>query len=156
MWKKLLVIVLLFYVFALLQNSFFTHFNFFGTLPNLIFILFFTLAFFNNSSQTFLFAIIAGFFLDIYAYTYICPSIILLLIIGFLLKKVQTLLIENNGKYPFGYFLILFLIFLTSYSWLIDFVFDFLNIKLLLTLTYNSFIALLFFYIYRRFINEKI
>src|SRR3989344_9256457 len=119
MWQKILVIILLFYIFILLQNSFFVHFNLFGATPNLVFIFFFSLAFFNRKDKNYqiiYLASIAGILLDISSYTYLGPSIISLIIIGFLLKKIQLLLKERKDNYPFAYFLPLFLVFFVIYQ----------------------------------------
>jgi len=162
MWKKLLVIILLFYLLALLQNSFFAHFNLFGTAPNLVFIFFFLLVFFEkkeNNYQVILFAIIAGAFLDIFSYTYIGPSIVLLVIIGILLKNVQSLLKNREDNRPFIYFLPLFIIFLLAYNLLLDLYLYFLDpnkiaviisTKIIFSLIYNSFIASVSFYLYKK------
>ena len=160
MWKKVLFIIILFYFFALLQNSFFTHFSFFGAIPNLVFIFFFLLVFFskNNSLQVCFFAAVAGFFLDIFSYTYIAPSIILLLLIGFLLKKIQLSLKNRQDSHPFIYFLPLFIIFLSIYDLLMGLYLYFLDsnkiimnfgIENIFNVIYSTLIASLAFYLYK-------
>ena len=162
MWKKPLVIILLFYIFALLQSSFFYYFSFFGIVPNLVFILFFLLVFFEKKSSDYkiiLFAVIGGILLDILSYTYLGPSIVLLIAIGFLLKNIQLLLKNRQDSHPFVYFLPLFIIFLLAYSTLMDLCLYFLNpskvifyfdAKIFLSLFYNSLIASLLFFIYKK------
>jgi len=169
MWKKLLVIILLFYLFALLQNSFLAHFGLFGAVPNLVFILFFILAFFSArggpafSWEDFFYAAAAGFFLDVFSYTYLGPSIILLIIIGLVFKKIQSLLKNKEDKYPFIYFLFLFLISFLVYSLFFSLYLYLLEpgkipmnfgIKAIFSTIYNLFIASIFFFIYKKF-NEK-
>jgi len=168
MWKKLLAITFLFYIFALLQNSFLTHFNLFGAIPNLVFILFFSLVFFDkkdNNYQVILYAVLAGIFLDVFSYTYLGPSIIILLIIGFLLKGIQMSLKSTEDKHPFVYFLPLFLIFLLAYNFLLGLYLYLLDpnkiilafgITTIFLLIYNLFIASIFFYIHKKFNGKKI
>ena len=151
MWKKPLVIILLFYIFALLQSSFFYYFSFFGIVPNLVFILFFLLVFFEKKSSDYkiiLFAVIGGILLDILSYTYLGPSIVLLIAIGFLLKNIQLLLKNRQDGHPFVYFLPLFIIFLLAYNALMDL--SYFDAKIFLSLFYNSLIASLLFFIYKK------
>ena len=169
MWQKTLAIIFFFYLFSLLQTSFFAHFNLFGTIPNLVFILFFLLVFFSagvpsGSGLAFgwegiFYALVAGIFLDIFSYTYIGPSIIFLLIIGFLLKKTQSLLKNREDSYPFIYFLPLFVIFFLAYDLSCGFYFYFFGLnKIAITLgtqtifsvIYNALIASVLFYIYKK------
>lgn len=164
MWQKTLVIILLFFIFAILQNSFFIHFSFFGSYLNLIFILFFTLIFSHNSQKSsflgiFLLSIFAGFILDIYSHTYIGPSIILLIIIGLFVKKIQSMLKNREDDCPFEYFLPLFVISFLFYTILIDVYLQFtginkiilnLNWITLISLVYNSVVASIFFCLYKK------
>ncbi len=162
MWKKTLAVILLFYVFALLQSSFLAHFALFGATPNLVFILFFLVSFFSKKEeiyQVIIFGIIAGFFLDIFSYSYIGLSIILLIIFGFVLKKIQSLLKNAETKYPLKYFLPLFTVFLLAYELLIGASLYFLDpsrlrinfgVETLFYLIYNLIGASLMFYIYKK------
>ena len=118
MWKKISIIIILFCLFAVLQSSFFVNFNLFGAVPNLIFVLFFTLCFLdkNRSYYYILFmALFGGFLLDIFSYSYLGPSVIILIILGLLLHKTQSLLADSDGNYPFIYFMPMFVIFLVVY-----------------------------------------
>ncbi|MCX6718369.1 MAG: rod shape-determining protein MreD [Candidatus Staskawiczbacteria bacterium] len=150
MFKKLLVIIFLFYFFALLQSSFLSHFSLFGAVPNLVFILFFLLVFFEegNNYQIIIWSAIAGIFLDLFSYTYLGLSVVLLIIFGFLLKKVQSLLKDTEDKYPFVYFLPLFIISLLAYNFL-------LRTEIIFSVVYSSVIASVFFYIYRIIFVKK-
>jgi len=169
MWKKLLIIFFSFYIFALLQNSFLTYFNFFGAVPNLVFILFFLLAYFEKGDnyQIIFLALIAGAFLDIFSYSYLGPSIVSLMIVGFLLKKSQALLKNREDNYPFFYFLPLFAIFLLVYNLFLSLCLHFFDPSRLAVnfgfgdvfmIIYNMVLASAAFYIYKkcqRFIKSK-
>ncbi|MCX6722377.1 MAG: rod shape-determining protein MreD [Candidatus Staskawiczbacteria bacterium] len=166
MFKKVLLIIILFYIFALLQSSFFTNFSLFGAIPNLIFIFFFLLVFFikkENNYQLFILALMAGLLLDILSYSYLGMSIVLLVVIGFLLKKVQSSL-RNRGddKYPFAYFLPLFAIFFVIYNLCFGLYLYFVGLTAvpasfglegIFSLIYNLIIASGFFYIYKRWLK---
>ena len=152
-WQKVLVIIFLFYIFALLQNSFFTYFSIFGVIPNFVFILFFLLVFFtgkNHPYQILSLALLAGIFLDIFSNNYFGKYIILLLIIGFLIKKTQTLLKSLNDNFPFVYFLPLFLIYYIIFKIFSSFSFNF---GFLVAIIYNSILASLFYYIFKRWVK---
>jgi len=165
-WQKTLFITFLFYIFALLQSSFFTHFNLFGVVPNLVFALFFSISFFeknDNYFQVIVYAAIAGFFLDIFSFPYVGPSFAFLIIIGILLKKIQSLLKEKENNYPFAYFLPLFVIFLLIYNLSISFylyipdfakIVSLFNWKIIFLLCYNSIFAALFFYIHEKIFGK--
>jgi cell shape-determining protein MreD len=188
MWRKTLVIIFLFYFFTLLQNSFFPHFNLFGAIPNLVFILFFLLVFFSSSTeniignkkesrhplrrmsknyQVIFLAITAGIFLDFFSYTYLGPSIAIFIIIGFLLKNIQSLLKNKEDSCPFIYFLPLFTFFLLVYDLLSDLYLKFLDsnkiaivhplglVKGASSIIYNLIIASALFYIYKIFLASK-
>jgi len=157
-----LVIILLFYFLALLQNSFFTHFNLLGSVPNLVFILFFLLVFFEKKKKNYLIiplAIVAGLFLDIFSYTYIGPSIVLLIIIGIVLKKIQSLLKNREDNYPFVYFLPLFLICFAVYEALLMISLHFFDLSHTLInfdlrfaagIVYSLFFAIIGFWIFKK------
>jgi rod shape-determining protein MreD len=170
MWKKVLIIILIFYLFALLQSSFLVHFNPYGITLNLVFILFSLLVFFEgpkghpgNSSQILFLSVTAGFFLDIFSYTYIGPSIVAFIIIGFLLKKTQSLLKNREDNRPFVYFLPLFLIFFIVYEILLMLFLHFIDsshalisfdLKFAGGIIYNSLIASVLFFIFKRFFKK--
>jgi rod shape-determining protein MreD len=164
MWVKPLIIIILFYFFAVLQNSFFAHFSLLGTAPKLVFIFFLLLVFFvknNDYRNIFFFAVLAGFFLDVFSYSYIGISIVLLIFIGFLAKKVHALLQEKEGnKFPFVYFLPIFVVSLAIYEALLRIILDKFSLSLILFdfnlvfvagLVYNSVIASVGFYLYKNF-----
>lgn len=163
MLKKLLIIILLFYLLILFEYNFILHFSLFGIIPNLVFILFSLLIFFEKEENTSLFvfyALIAGMFTDIFSFNYIGPSIISLAIAGLLFKKTQLALKNTSQDYPFSYFLPLFTVFLLAYKLLIDLylyffesfsVQNFLGWDLILYLICNAIIASAGYYIYKKF-----
>lgn len=137
MWLKYPIIIFLFFVLFLLQNSFLPYFNVVGAVPNLIFILFFILTFFEKPNdyykedQSFLLdsklwrtegfftVIIAGFFLDIFSPPtdgfYFGLSMIALLIIYLIIKIIMHFLRDlpaqtgMQDRYLIFYFLSIFL-----------------------------------------------
>ncbi len=165
MWLKSIFIFFLFWFFAILQNSFFVHFSLFGAAPNLVFVLFFLILFFekrNSYFQIIFCAILAGLFLDFFSYTYLGTSIVLLLIIGFLAKSVQSSLQEKrNDKFPFIYFLSLFFVSIIIYKSLLAVMINKFNLTQFILIpnlaigadvVYNLLIASIAFYLYKKFL----
>lgn len=165
MWKKILGTILLFYLFALLQNSFFTHFSLFGAVPNLVFVFFFLLVFFikhgSYSDQNYIIiflSVTAGIFLDISSFSFLGLSVIMLAVIGFALKKIQSLLKNREDSRPFIYFLPLFIICFLLYDLSFGFYLQIFyadkvvagfDAKIIFSVVYNSIIASALFYIYK-------
>jgi len=112
MWVIFLVEIAVFYLLALLQNSFFIHFSLAGATPNLILALFLTLLFFGKKNNFYLFflAVLAGIFLDIFSAGYLGVSIIILFAVGFLAKKAQISLKEGEDNYSFLFFILIFVV----------------------------------------------
>lgn len=162
MWRKYIIIIGLFYLFALLQGSFFAHFNVFGSIPNLVFIFFFLLIFFEKQDKfypAFIWSLAAGFFLDVFFYTYLGPSIILLIIIGFLIKETKLLLKNRGDGYSFVYFLSLFSVYFIIYQILNMIYLRFFDLshmpmifdaKFLSGIFYNLFFASIGFWIFKK------
>lgn len=152
MWIKYLFITLLFYFFAILQNSFLPHFNIFGITPNFILIFYFLLIFFEKTDKFYLGtfgAVVAGFFLDILSHSFFGISIVLLLAMMVLIKKALQLLWNRAGEYSVFYFLPLFIAYIMFYYiFLADF-----NVSwiLIVAVTYNLAFALFGFYICKKF-----
>ena len=160
---KFLFITFLFYFFALLQNSFFIHYNIFGNYLNLVFILFFLLVFFagkNKNQKIIVFSLLSGILLDFFSYSKLGISIALFLIIGFSLKCILSLLKNKKDNiFPFSYFLPLFFIFFILYEILLMtylhffdlshplFIFD---LKIILGAIYNLFFAVIGFWIFKK------
>jgi len=165
MWIKYIFIVLLFYLFSILQNSFFVHFSLFGAIPNLVFVFFFLLAFFepkNNHYQIVFYAISAGLFLDFFSYTYFGVSIILLLLIGSAMKKIQAILHEKrDDRFPLLYFLPLFTISLIFYDLLLNVFLNKFNLAQIVSgfsiseIIYNLLFASVAFYVYKKFLGLR-
>lgn len=159
MWFKYPIIILLFWLLAILQNSFFAYFS-----TNLIFILFFVIIFFENKksyNMGFWVTIISGFFLDIFLPSYFGISIISLLIIYFLEKLTIHFLKDSQNKSPIFYFIPLFLICfivynstLTLFALLLNFQFNFLLNIGIFSLFINLVISCAGFYIYDKFIRK--
>jgi cell shape-determining protein MreD len=167
MWLKLLTIAVLFYVLGLIQNSFFVHFNIFGTVPNFIFTLFFILIFFsfyekNYGWEALIYSVIAGFFLDIFYYSYFGASFLLFLIISIVVKKIFNYLKQKKEKYPIAYFVLLFFVSLIIYEALLRAYFYFfidaepkiiswdLGWVFLIKIIYSLVFAIIGFFIYKK------
>ncbi len=121
MWLKLSAITVLFYFLALAQNSFFVQFNILGAVPNFIFILFFILVFFSPSEKLYsweilFYSFIAGFFTDIFSYSYFGSSFVIFLTTSLLIKKIFNSLRQKRGKYPIDYFVLIFIITFVVYE----------------------------------------
>lgn len=165
-WLLPIIIIPLFYFFALLQNSFFVYFNFLGSVPNFVFILYFTLIFFEKKDgyyATIFYAILAGLFLDIFSANSLGISIALLIIIGLLTKKIQSLLNEKKEDYPFGYFISLFLISFLVYDLLFkaciyflnpNFIALYFNFKFLAEILYSLIFAAISFFIFKKLLKQ--
>lgn len=170
MWYKYIIIALLFYLFALLQNSFFSAFSLMGAGPNLVFLLFFELVFFSGKNwkdfiwDAVFYSIAAGIFLDIFSSSHIGASIILFFAVGFLIKKIQSALNEKEDKYPFVYFLALFLLSFSAYSAAFGMYLYFagfsgiildIGLPVLGSLVYNLFFACLTFFVVKKILGRK-
>lgn len=163
----ILTSILLFYVLAILQNSFFSHFSFFSTIPNLVFILFFTLVFFSKNKSnlyTIYLGFVAGFLLDVFAYFSFGTSIVSLVVIGFLIKKAQKMIDDAKGEKTLGQFLVLFTLTFLLYSIVISVVINTVSIKIILTdfnlkflaeIFYNIVFAIISFFAYKKIAKKK-
>lgn len=161
MWYKYLVIIILFYFFALLQSSFFAHFTFFGSFPNLVFIFLFLLIFFGGKkmgADSIIYTVIAGLILDVFSASIFGVSVILLIALGFVVKKIQSSLNEKEDKYPFLYFLPLFLVCFLAYELLLALYLHslVLNWTFAAGLVYNSACAGIGYFILKRLNVQKI
>ena len=166
MWKKTLLIVALFFLFALLQNNFFMHFSVFGAGPSLVFAFFFLLLFFDKNLKNYQvvsLAVAAGLFLDVFSYSYIGPSILIFAAVGFLFKGLKILLRNTAEDYPLAYFLPLFLVFFSIYQGLLMVYLRFLesehiiigfDSKFLAQTGYSLFFALIGFWIFKKHVKE--
>jgi len=156
-----IITILLFYFFAILQSSFLVHFNLFGAVLNLVFIFFFLNVFFAPKKigyEIILYAVVAGIFSDIFSYAFFGLSSVLLVIIAYFSKKMQTSLKEKHDKYPFIHFLPLFSAWFVVYELLMMMYFRFadsshtaiiFNLGFLFEILYNAIAASLGFYIFK-------
>ncbi len=153
-WVKYFITAILFYIFAVLQNSFLIHFNILGVIPNFVLIFYFLLLFFEKTDKFYLGifgAFLAGFFLDVFSHHYFGISMLLLLAIMFAVKKILQLLWKRSDKYSAIYFASLFLLFLFLYKIFLN-VADFgLDWKIFIFGGYNLFFALIGFFIFDKF-----
>lgn len=88
--KKILFLIIFFYIISLLETSFFIHFNFFPFFPNIILIFQILITLFEdpNKNLAIFSAVSAGFFWDIFSENPIGFSILILLSISVFLKIV--------------------------------------------------------------------
>lgn len=154
-WVGYLTTIALFYFFALLQSSFFTHFAFSGITPNLVFSLFFVLLFFSGKSNflPIFLAVFCGIILDIYSVAHFGTSIIILTVIAILFKKIQNSMMEGEDSRPFIFFVPLFAIALVLYDLLIN------SIKFspnfIIWLVLNVLCGTILFFLVKKFKLEK-
>ncbi len=90
MIKKLSIIIIFFYILALLQTSFLVHFSVLGIIPNLILISVIFINFFEDIKENngILSAFIGGFFLDIFSENIFGFQILVLIIISCFIKLI--------------------------------------------------------------------
>jgi len=109
--------------------------------------------------QIILWGALAGFFLDVFSYSYIGPSVVLLIAIGFLAKKTQSLLRDMDDNFPFAYFLPLFVVFFIVYQILLLIYLRFFDpshylmifdLRIIAEIIYNLFFAAIGFWIIKR------
>jgi rod shape-determining protein MreD len=88
MTKQILILLVAFYLLALLQTSFFIHFRVLGIIPNFILISVLLINIFENPQKnTGMFAgFFGGFFLDIFSSNFIGFYAFILLALSFLIK----------------------------------------------------------------------
>lgn len=153
-WIKYFIIAFLFFIFSLIQASFFPYFNIWGATPNLVFILFSLLIFFDAKEQGFFYAIFAGLLSDIFLLSYFGVAIISFLII-YSIQRLTVYFIKNKSQYAVFYFMIIFSVNFILYNILIylfsiifNFPFNFGWI-IIVSLLYNLIIALPGFYVYK-------
>jgi cell shape-determining protein MreD len=152
----LVIVTILFYFLALFQHTFLTHYSLMGVVPNLVFILFFLLVFFETKhsySKVLFYSVIAGFILDIFSSIYFGESIVILIVIGFMTKRIQGTLKNIGDGYPFRYFLPLFFVLILFYDALLG---SLISSNFLPTIIYNLIIASIFFWTYKKYIFPKV
>lgn len=165
MFLKLAIIILVFFTLALLQTNFFPYFSILKTVPNLIFVLFFILIFFEKPGEYFqgIFSvIIAGFLMDATSLFYFGISIISLLIIYIFKNITFYFLKEIQYQYLILYFIPMFSIsfflhnvILYLFSAIFNFSFNF-ELSILVSLAYSLIFALAGFYIQKYFSDKEV
>lgn len=162
MWRRSLITIFIFFVLAILQTSFSSQFSLAGARLNLVFILFFTLIFFEKQNEylkTIILAISAGILLDIFSVFYFGSSVAALLAVLFFDKKILHLLRDLPERYPISYFAPLFCLSFFVYKLFLEIchclfnsfcTFDLLRTYFLIEITYNLLLAVVIFYIYRK------
>ncbi len=157
MWLKLLIVTTVFFLLGLFQSSFLPHVSIMGIIPNLVFILFFVLVFFEKSTayhEGIFYTVIAGLVTDIFSSSYFGPGILSLLVTYSAMKILFYLLEERRGKYLFFYFLIVFLVSFILYEILFSLFVIIphgtftLRQNIIVEESFNMAIALLVFYFY--------
>ena len=88
--KKILILIIFFYILALLQTSFLIHFNFFTITPNLILITVLLLNLLEEPRKNngIFGAVISGFFWDIFSDRFIGFHILILVGLAILIKVI--------------------------------------------------------------------
>ena len=156
MWKKYIIKALLLAIFLFLQTGFLPHFSLYGQVPNLIFAFFFIIAFFGQDKlgpYEIYCVIIFGTILDILISDIIGVSVLTFLIIALVLKRIQNILSEKNGKYPLSNFMILFLVFFIIFDLII---FKEFGLPTLFRTMYSFVSAIIGFFIYKKVNVQKI
>ena len=152
------MVILLFFILALVQASFLPYFSIMGASVNLVFILFFTLVFFENPgelSQSIFFAAIAGFFLDIASPFYFGYAMVSLVLVYFFVKMAGYFLRQSHDKHAISYFIPLFLCSLIFYNTLLYISTNIYHVQfnigwiVFINLAYNAALAIGVFWIYK-------
>lgn len=159
---RYLILITVFTASAIVQYSFLPYFNIAGAVPNLLFILFFTMVFFERQSivnqSGFFTAIIAGVLLDMALPSHFGPSIIALLAVYALHKMSMHFLPDIRDDHMIFYFMGIFSLewlcyhaLVRAYASFTGFTFNFGPV-VLVGLVYSLIIAIIGFYLYRYFL----
>lgn len=158
MWLKYIISIFLFFIFGIIQNSFLSHINIAGAVPNLIFILFFVSVFlgdFQGFYESIFISILAGLIIDLFSPFYFGSGIVSFLLIGFFIKTVLHFMEKRQDGYLLFYLVPLFLISLVVYDLLIRIFLDFshtpftANYIFFIELAYNLALTIVVFFIYQ-------
>jgi cell shape-determining protein MreD len=155
MWLKYLAVIIAFYLATVLQSSFFVHYSLCNGNVGLFFILFFTLIYFSTQGgpgsgwgSVIFYSLAGGFIYDAMLNLYFGTSILGLLIVGLLTKKVKESLHKADKEYPLSYFLVMFI-----FAFLIFNVISATSVftaPIIKTLICNIIFAIIFYFIYKR------
>ncbi len=161
---KFAISLMLFFVLASVQASFFPYFAIAGAVPNLVFALFFTLIFFEPKRQvgTGFFAVAAaGILQDMVLGSYfgICTACLLAVYglrkaIAYFLKEADGQYVAFNGMGTFAACFLLYQVLLYGFSMIIDIQAP-INMQTLVSLVYTLLFALVGFFIYKNLFREK-
>ncbi|MBM3206016.1 MAG: hypothetical protein FJZ43_00095 [Candidatus Staskawiczbacteria bacterium] len=166
MWFKYPLIVLILFFATIFQFSLLPYFSIAGYTPNLLFIIFFLVIFFENKGkyETIIFmAFVCSIFLDITTISYFGISFIILLLIFGLEKAFSYLSKSGQEKISIYYFLAIFSLFFILYhliGYFVSFFFKFdtgfsFSYMVLIGLLYNIIFAGIGFYLYKLVIYKK-
>jgi len=109
--------------------------------------------------QIIFYSIAAGFFTDIFFHGFFGAAIISFMAVGFLAKRLQSMLAQSGDKYPFIHFLALFSAGFCIYGFLVmlpAYLFDsshkvvIIDVALFLELVFNTAFASIIFYFYKK------
>jgi rod shape-determining protein MreD len=155
-----LVIVILLYLFALLQVSFLPHFAIAGQVPNLVFILFFILVFFEED-YLFWYAALAGFLLDVFFFPHIGIAIAALYIVWGMHTASTYFLKVNHERYFTLHFIVSFVASVVVYTVVLSAVSLFFHFTSAVTWTfligmaYDCIGAIVGFFVFSEFIKRQ-
>ena len=162
MWIKTVGILLLFLILAVLQTTFLPHISIGGAVFNVVFVVFFTLAFFEKEStvswqhlpvQGLVVAAVVGCILDAFSTHYFGPSIISLMTAYVAIKLLIHFLKERQSSYLFIYFILIFLVVFIGYGVLMDVLVQFphvhitMGVNKLVETGYNLLAAAMAYYV---------
>ncbi len=145
-----IILFFFFYLLAIFQNSFFSHFPIFGLVPNLVFIAYALLVFFEERGrllQVAWYALLAGLFASVFSYQSIGISVLIFFGVGIAAKKVQDSLHEAEQARPIIHFIPLFLFSYLAYSIVSG---EGIGWPLAWELGYNLLVAIIGFYVYQK------
>jgi len=172
------ILIFVFYFLVLFQGSFLAHFSIKGATPNLVFILVLLFNFFSSAENGLPLsrrklnkyiglwaAVIGGFLSDVFStMSPFGVSLVSFLLLYFFIKKFLHLLKEPQDRFPFFYFLPVFLfsfIFYELFLVLIYYLFhsSLFNLKgcvgtvgFLIKLVYNAILGILGFYVFKAYL----
>lgn len=161
---NLIFIIIVFFLVALLQNSFLPYFSILGQTPHFLLILFFLLVSFQKPQeylQGFFLVALVGFFMDVFLPYHFGFSIVTLLLLYVFIKLSDYFFKKSQNSYEVVYFLTIFTIgFLLHevifyiFSKIFGFSFE-IQLTIIISLIYNIIFAAIGFYLYKNFISRR-
>ncbi len=167
--RNILILIFVFYFLVLFEGSFLAHFSIKGVTPNLVFILVLLFNFFSSAENGLppsrrklnkyiglWTAVIGGFFSDVFSMPPFGVSLISFLFLYFFIKRFLHLLKEPQDKFPFFYFLPVFLFSFIFYEFIFGLFYHLFNyfsfINFLIKLVYNTILGILGFYVLKAYL----